>query len=358
MDELADRLVVVLALRAARGVGDTTLRQVLGLLDAETDLSSVRSALLSSPSISAHARLALEGALRPREWERLMGTAMRSLEQAERLGVSVLLFDHPMYPPLLRAVRDAPVLLFAKGKLCEDRRAVACVGTREPSHFGQRAADQITRCLANSGWTIVSGLAKGIDSIAHRAALACGARTIAILGNGLDSVYPAANRRLAEDIVESGGLLLSEQPFGAEPLPRNLVSRDRLQSGMSVATVVFETSVTGGAMHTARFAREQGRLIVCPVPPPEYRALPSCSGITKLLEDGGVFPVPGREACDSLCRELDRRLAEWSNPNVVGPMDNRPREVQPGGEEGTGKPRGVGQTAADYYQPSLDFGQS
>ena len=162
--------------------------------------------------------------------------------------------------------------------------------------------------LAGRGWTIVSGLAKGIDTIAHRAALTAGARTVAILGNGLDTIYPTVNRHLAEEIIAAGGLLLSEQPPGTEAIPRNLVQRDRLQSGMSVATIVFETSATGGAMHTARFAREQQRLLVCPVPPGKYADVPSTTGNRVLLEDEGTLALSDRSAYPSLLDRLDTEL--------------------------------------------------
>jgi DNA processing protein len=190
------------------------------------------------------------------------------LDEYGQAGVSVVTYFDDAYPPLLRRIPDPPPILYVRGDLgpVSDPRAVAVVGTREPTQFGTTAAQQLTVKLSDAGWVIVSGLAKGIDTIAHQAALAAGGRTVAILGRGLDGIYPRENSTLADAILASGGALLSELPFGAPPIARNLIQRDRLQSGMSGAVVIAQTGTTGGALHTARFAAEQRRQIFCPEP--------------------------------------------------------------------------------------------
>jgi len=232
--------------------------------------------------------------------------AEEELDRYRRAEVDVIAFFDDRYPQALSGINDPPPVLFVKGNidLLASPRQVAVVGTREPSVFGETAAQTITAKLGEADWTIVSGLAIGVDTLAHQTALAVGAPTIAILGNGLDRVYPKVNEPLAQRIVANGGLLLSELPFEAPPVPRNLIARDRLQSGLAAAVVVAQTGVKGGTMHTARFAAEQGRPIFCPVPHGENG---KSEGLRVLLER------PGRELCDvipawkqarSLCARL------------------------------------------------------
>lgn len=247
---------------------DATLREPKGVVTS-AGLASLRNAdLLSEALVEADGML----------W------------RSEQLGVRALgLFDDE-YPPLLRLLSDAPAILYVKGKMTMGvgaRRAVACVGTREPSEFGVRAAQSVTRSLAQAGFSIVSGLAIGVDTLAHRAALDAEGRTVAVLANGLDTVYPKNNARLAAEIVERGGALLSEWPVGTPVLPRNLVQRDRLQSGLSLGTVVFQTDIKGGSMHTVRFTLTQRRLLFAPVPTGIHAEEPKSRGVLALTLGSG-----------------------------------------------------------------------
>jgi DNA protecting protein DprA len=243
------------------------------------------------------------------------------LAEVERVGADVLVLGDSDYPARPGSIVDAPPIMFARGRREPDTRAVACVGTRSPTDFGRTAALRLSETLAREGWTVVSGLALGIDTVAHEAALAVGGRTVAVLGNGLETVYPAANRLLAERIVQAGGLLLSEQPCGTPALARNLVARDRLQSGLAVATILFESSITGGAMHTARFAREQGRLLACAVPPARYATIDSTSGNRELLRREDACPVHGRDDYPALLTRLEREAIEAAAPRPADSAD-------------------------------------
>ena len=207
--------------------------------------------------------------------------------------VHELTLSNERYPDRLRDLSDPPPLLYVRGdvELLARERLVAVIGTREPTVFGISAAEELTGALADDGWGIVSGLAKGIDTIAHRTALEHGAPTIAVMGGGLDSVYPAENKGLAAQIVEEGGALISEQPFGEQARPQHLIARDRLQSGLSVAVVVAQSGLRSGTMHTTRFAATQGRPLFCPVPHNENAA---SEGLRVLLER------PARELCSIL----------------------------------------------------------
>lgn len=175
----------------------------------------------------------------------------------EAEGIAVLHADSPAYPATLRTREDAPLVLFQRGTLTPaDQRAVAIVGTRRPRPESRRSAAQIAAALATHGWTVISGLAAGIDTAAHSGALDAGGRTIAVLGCGVRVNYPPENAPLAARI-RANGALLSEVHPDAAPQAAALVARNRVISGLSCAVVVVETGLTGGSMHTARFAQTQ-----------------------------------------------------------------------------------------------------
>jgi len=214
------------------------------------------------------------------------------------------------YPHWLRLISDRPAVLHARGRLLPGKRYVACVGTRQPSLFGQTAARAIAGFLASHGWTIVSGLALGVDTLCHEAALKAGGHTVAILANGLDTVYPGQNRELAARILAAGGALLSEQPMGTPALPKHLVARDRLQSGMSAATIVMQTDLIGGTMHTVRFAALQGRPLIAPVPQGTHADEPKSRGILALTQRTGADLAGLVGARGTYAEQLTRKFAD------------------------------------------------
>jgi len=176
---------------------------------------------------------------------------------AQKMGI--LTWESEDYPPLLRNIDHPPPVLYVKGNLLPtDEFAMAVVGTRSPSSYGKEVARRLASALAESGITIISGMALGIDGIAHKAALDAGGRTVAVLGCGLDIVYPARHRDLAQRITESGALI-SDYALGTKPDAGNFPPRNRLISGLSLGTLVVEAGYKSGALITARYALEQGR---------------------------------------------------------------------------------------------------
>lgn len=273
----------VLTLLGLRGVGPQAVDKLAAKFDT---LGAVREASdRELDVVTAAARTSLRDSA---AWRVAYDRALAILADAERHGVRVLTYADSDYPTWLRDVRDRPPVLYARGTLRSDRRAVACIGTREPSRFGEEVTRRIATTLAERGWSIVSGLAIGVDSLSHRAALDAKGHTVAVLANGLDAVYPKKNQKLAEEILAAGGAWLSEQPLGTPAIPRNLVQRDRLQSGMSAATIVMQTDIVGGSMHTVRFTLMQGRLLVAPVPQGQHAAETKSRGILALTQETGA----------------------------------------------------------------------
>lgn len=206
-----------------------------------------------------------------------------ALNRVHALGAWLCTLDDDTYPVLLAAVSDAPPLLYVKGTLTPaDARALAVVGTRKATTYGRKVTERMVSVLAGHGVTIISGLAHGIDTAAHQACLQSGGRTIAVLGNGIDRVYPSENRRLAEAIAESGALV-SEYPVGMPPHANNFPARNRIISGLSLGVLVVEAPANSGTLHTANSAAEQGRDVFAV---PGNINSPNSHGTNRLIQDG------------------------------------------------------------------------
>ena len=258
------------ALSLIPGVGGTTARKLverLGTIEAvfEVDTADLTSVPRITPDIA----------------QRIRQTSLENVEAEimswEDEGITVLTPGDEDYPPLLRAVSDAPVVLFVQGHVrSSDARAVAIVGARQPSERGQRIAQQLAEGLAARGWTIVSGLAAGIDTSAHRGALAASGRTLAVLGSGLRVIHPRENAELAQEIVKRGALLSELHP-ATPPRGQQLMARDRIISGLARAVIVIEAGEKSGSLDTAAKARKQSRPVL---------AVPGSPGTDQLIASG------------------------------------------------------------------------
>jgi len=234
------------------------------------------------------------------------------IEKMAALGITLLSLHDPDYPPLLAAIYDPPPLLYIKG----DPRGpypypIAVVGSRRPSHYGKTVAEQLSRELAEQGMTIVSGFARGIDTIAHQAALAAEGKTIAVLGCGIDQVYPPEHRALFDEITEEG-LILSEFPLGTPPEGQNFPQRNRVISGLSLGCLVVEATLESGSLITARCALEQGR---------EVFAIPgsilskTSAGTHQLIRSGAKLV----ERVDDILEELLPQMRRLPRGSVFSP---------------------------------------
>jgi DNA processing protein len=230
--------------------------------------------------------------------------AEKILEAAERARIRILSPWDGEFPAMLRRIPSSPLILFARGNtaLLNESRAAAVVGTVSPGTGAGAACRRITGALCRRGFVVVSGLARGCDTLAHQCCLDAGGKTVAVLAHGPDCCYPSENRSLAEAIVERGGLLLSEYPPGVRPRPNYFVARDRLQSGLSRGVCVIEAELAGGTMHTVRFAEKQGRLIGC-VPC-------EASGNRSLLtsEEKKAHPLGGAEEIERFIGMMDEHF--------------------------------------------------
>lgn len=230
-------------------------------------------------------------------------------EKIEKENIKIVTPEDTTYPPLLKELYDLPALLYVKGMLPDggDKFPLAVVGSRKVSPYGRQVIEEIVSALARQGLTIVSGMALGADACAHATALKVNGRTIAVLGNGLDELYPHTNRRLGEQILANGGAIISEFPLGALPLRQNFPMRNRLISGLSLGTLVVEAAVDSGSLITARCALDQNREVFS-IPGSIFS--PLCAGTNNLLKMGAHVVTSAEDILDALNMERAEDILE------------------------------------------------
>jgi DNA processing protein len=271
-----DELKYWVAFSGIPGIGRVRLAQLKEYFGSLQDAwkapeGKLKQAGLDSRSVDALATL------RPRI------SVEAEMEKLERCKVKVLVCGEPDYPARLKEIYDYPPVLYVRGNLpAEDEPCLAIVGTRRPTVYGRQVTEEVVADLARSGITIVSGLARGVDSVAHRAALDAGGKTVAVFGCGLDIVYPGENAKLAQAIVERGALV-SEYPVGVKPRAENFPLRNRIMSGLSLGVLVVEAGERSGALITAHQALEQNREVFAI---PGSILSPASQGTNRLIQEG------------------------------------------------------------------------
>jgi DNA processing protein len=291
-----------------RGIGPVRLR---ALLDYFGDLERAWRAPADELHRAGLDRRSLENLLTARATLDLE----REVQRISAADAQVLTWESPTYPRLLREIADPPPVLYVKGALTEeDAWAVAVVGTRRASTYGREVTRQLVGALARSGITVVSGLARGIDFEAHRAALDAGGRTIAVLGCGIDRVYPSEHRKLAAEIIAHGALV-SDYPLGTPPEGTNFPPRNRIISGLSLGVLISEAGQGSGALITADFAAEQGRDVFAV---PGSILMRGSTGTNELIQNGAKVVLNAADILEELNLMM---VAEQVEARQVLPAD-------------------------------------
>lgn len=242
-----------LALARVKGLGAVSFKKLTTRFVDPT--AAFSAALTELEQVEGLHRDTIDGIVAFSDWAEID----EEIERARDAGIAIVPFTNPNYPARLRTIADPPPFLYVKGNiLTDDDKAVAIVGSRSASEYGRRVARDLARGLASLGFTVVSGMARGIDGSAHESALQAGGRTIAVLGSGVERAYPAEHETLYRRIGENGAVL-SELPIGTRPLAFNFPARNRLISGLSLGVVVVEATEKSGSLITATLAVEQGR---------------------------------------------------------------------------------------------------
>ena len=267
------------------------------------------------------------------EWDRVQ----REVESAAKHNIHILTLHDPAYPESLKRIHDAPPVLYVKGSLVDtDKYAVAMVGSRSSTDYGMQVAEKMAHTLASSGLTVVSGMARGIDSASHKGALTAGGRTIAVLGSGLDVPYPPSNRGLMR-AIESSGAVISEFPLGTPPNKENFPRRNRIISALSFGVVVVEATLDSGSLITVAYALEQDREVFAV---PGNITSKSSKGPNDLIKKGAKLVESAEEVIEELRPQLkgilredamtsEKKLPEMTDieASIYNHISNKPRHI-------------------------------
>jgi DNA processing protein len=288
-------------LLSVEGIGPGRTRNLLSKFhNLENILSADFNSLQEVDGISSNlAKRIRAGLNRFAEVESEVG---KELETLEKLNTSLITIWDKEYPALLKKIYDPPLIIYIKGKLAEsDNFSIAIVGTRLPTNYGKIQAEKIASELSAQNITIISGMARGIDSTAHTVALKNGGRTIAVIGSGMDVIYPPENKKLFDEIAEKGAVISEFKP-GTKPDAQNFPRRNRIISGLSLGCIVIETGVNGGAMQTASLALDQGREVFAV---PGNLGIRQSEGTNLLIQKGEAKLISSAE---DVLIELDLKL--------------------------------------------------
>jgi len=280
-----------IAILSIKGVGNVIAKTILELLDPNIKPTSKvwASVLINlSPKISRfnpNNNLVEQGLIR----------CNIIIEESEKSSIFILSIFDKEYPACLKNIKDSPLILYYKGDVSIlDTPTVAIIGTRSPSEHSIKASNRLGVIFSDKHFTIVSGLAEGCDTAAHEGCIGNDGRTIAVLANGLDSIYPKKNEKLAEHIISSNGLILSEYPIGTPPSEGAFIKRNRIQAGLSHGVIVIECSLDSGTMHTIKYAQKYDRPVGCYWNDAEYDKTGVPDGNNFLVDNLDVFRLDNR----------------------------------------------------------------
>ncbi|MDU5494070.1 MAG: DNA-processing protein DprA [Clostridium perfringens] len=251
---------------------------------------------------------------------KLLKEAENVLNESKRLGIKIIPYISSYYPKILKNIENPPAIIYLKGKniIKADEKSIACVGTRNPSEFGINVIKSIVTNLSNEKFTIISGLADGVDKLAHETCLNSGGRTIAVLAHGLDIIYPKSNEALADKILKSNGTLISEYPVGTKIEKFRFVHRNRIVSGLSKGVLMIEAKEKSGTRHTVDFAINQNKTIFCP----DFGGYSENASLNfKLVNEKIAFPIKNYEDYIKIVKKLGYKLKH--DKNMIKTIKNK-----------------------------------
>jgi len=276
-----ENIIKYLNISFTKGLGNKTIKKVLDVCKSINNIEKYYNELCNEIGESVAEKIYTATKIH-------LPQSIRILEKAHKEGVSIISIEDKQYPPNLKEIPDPPLVLFVKGQIKELTNAFSVVGTRKPSLYGKKTCRWIVNFLSENNIPVVSGGAIGIDSIAHKTALENNNYTVVVLGSGIDILYPPSNKKLFEKIVENGGAIISEYPFGEKPSKYTFPKRNRIVAGISIATVVVEAPEKSGSLITADLAGQYGRTVFTL---PHNIDSPKGAGCNRLIKDGAVAVI-------------------------------------------------------------------
>jgi DNA processing protein len=320
----------LLALTSLDGIGPILAMSLVKRFTTPDQLESAQQSDLDE-ALGKHKAGIMASQLR-NGWHSLLARSQARVDKHLETGIHPIAITDAAYPPLLKCIPDPPPVLYAKGdiQILKVLDCVAVVGTRNPTPKGEQVASSVSSKLAAHGFIIVSGLALGIDAAAHQAACQDG-YTIAVLANPLDTIYPAKNKKLADRILKTHGLLVGELALGDRTYPQSFVRRDRIQSGLSLAVIPVQTDIEGGTMHTVRFAEEQKRLLFCPTPLEGEKDKSQYAGIRELIRTNRAKAFQSKDDYPEIVSQLRDHKAKLILEHGLTdtPLPPRPEPTKP-----------------------------
>lgn len=316
MNDVELKRLAWLALALTPGMGATRTRKAVERLgQAERAFDATLTELEGSGLPANSAQFVFDG--------RARAAAEEELKRVDEAGGSVLTPDDEAYPERLREIYDPPAVLWVRGNVeLLSRPGIAVVGTRHPSPYGAGMAEMLSRDLANRRLVIMSGMARGVDTAAHKGAIEAGGKTVAVWGTGIDVIYPKENKKLAEQIVATGGTIVSEYPLGTFPAPQNFPIRNRILSGMSVGVLVIEAAEYSGTRITARCAMEQNRDVYAV---PGNVTNKNAWGPNTLIKQGAKLTATWEDVWEDLPSQIRLQLEDELEVAVGG--ESKPKEA-------------------------------
>lgn len=322
---MATEREALIALNLIPEMGPIAWRKLLGIFgSASAVLAATKDDLKERAGFGEQRAAALVEALRHTD-------PSAEIARAARIGVRLVARCDPNYPALLAEIHDPPLALYCFGDLeALSVPAAAIVGTRLPSVYGSETAHRFAYGIASAGFCVVSGMARGIDTAAHRGALDARGRTIGVLGGAIDCFYPAENRDLGRAAAKSGGLIMSEFPLGRKPDRTTFPMRNRIISGLSRLTLVVEAAAKSGSLITASLAMEQGRTVMAI---PGRIDVPTSVGCNLLIRDGAAMALSPDDLLDELGTLGLQATGKTPAPSCGGPAPNTPKPFIPLSDE-------------------------
>jgi len=305
-----DQLTDLKLLLSVEGIGPAKIRKLLARFRT---IEKILSANSNSLKEVVNENLAKRIQRIKENRKKIESSLKKELDTLSKINGEIITVWDDSFPSLLKKIYDPPLLLFTKGNFVkDDEYSIAIVGTRQPTNYGKIQTERIATDLANQNITIVSGLARGIDSLTHKATLKAGKRTIAVIGSGLDVIYPPENKKLFDEISEKG-LIISEYELGTKPNAENFPKRNRIISGLSLGCIIVETGIAGGAMQTAAFALDQNREVFAV---PGNLGVKQSEGTNLLIQRGEAKLIRNSE---DVLLELELKLKPIIGKNIPKP---------------------------------------
>lgn len=330
MQSESDPIVAWIGLCSVPGVGRATFRKLVERFGSpEAAFAASQDELKSVAGLPAKTIQSIKSF----PWQK---HGEQEIDKARKAGVSIIKASDDAFPKNLQTAADAPLFLYVKGSIRpEDSTAIAVVGTRTPTHYGLSVTSKLASELASAGCTIVSGMARGIDTQAHKGALAAGGRTIAVLGCGIDIVYPPENRDLMERIAENGAVV-TENPFGTKPESGYFPARNRIISGLALGTVIVEAAEDSGSLITADYTRKQGRILFAV---PGNIGSPTSKGTNTLIRQGAILI----ETAGDVLRMIGKHEQQKQH-RMLPPLSDKEKRIY---EALTSEPKHIDKVAAE-----------